>query len=327
MTPGIRRSRVPALLLAAFAAFLIFAAAASAETRTGESTTVIRENFPAGEFTLVKAAASYESVSGSVVFNITTATAPQPGSEGVILAGLTTSSNCTTPSSAQAIVERLVLSPPPLLVIQDNVSEPVPFAIAGSLSAPTMLPATKTVSGTTTTLSVIAGGIANAGFNCAIVAASGTEEGEEAEELPGGEEELAGATFMSFPISAPPAPPAPVTTAPPAPAVAPPAPPALSIGKLKPASLKTGKWRSVKVKVTNTGATGTGLGSLRVKAPKGVLVKPERQQLPALAPGASWKVTVRVQLTAKAKPKSSLKLTAAASGVTGTGTLVLKPKG
>jgi len=46
-----------------------------------------------------------------------------------------------------------------------------------------------------------------------------------------------------------------------------------------------------------------------------------------LAPGASWTVTVRVQLTAKAKPKSNLKLTAAASGVTGARTLVLKSKG
>lgn len=322
MTSGIRRSRVPALLLAALAALLVFAATASAEMRTGESSTVIREGSPAGESTLVKAAASYESTSGSVVFNITTATAPQPESEGVILAGLTTSSNCTTPTSAQSIIERLVLSPPPLLAIQDTFSEPAPIAITGSLSAPTMLPATRTVSGTTTTLSVIAGGIANAGFNCAIVGASGTE----GEAEPGGEE-VVGATFMSFPISAPPAPPAAVVTAPPAPVVAPPAPPVLSIGKLKPVSLKTGKWRSVRVKVTNTGATGTGSGSLRVKAAKGVLVKPERQQLPVLAPGASWTVTVRVQLTAKAKPKSSLKFTAAASGVTGAGTLVLKSKG
>jgi hypothetical protein len=327
MTLGIRRSRVPALLLAALAALLVFAAAASAETRTGESSTVIREGFPAGEFTIVKAAASYESTSGSAVFNITTATGLQPGSEGVILAGLTTSSSCTTPKTARAVIEQLVFSPPPLFAIQDSVSEPAAYAIVGSLSAPTMLPATKTVSGTMTVLSATTGSIANASFNCAIVAASGTEEGEETEELPG--EEEAG-TFMSFPISAPPAPPAAVvttTTAPPAPAAAPPAPPVLSIGKLKPVSLKTGKWRSVKVKVTNTGATGTGLGSLRVRTAKGVLVKPERQQLPVLAPGASWTVTVRVQLTAKAKPKSNLKLTAAASGVTGTSKLVLKTKG
>lgn len=324
MTSGIRRSRVPALLLAALAALLVFAAAASAETRTGESSTALREGVPAGEFTIVKATASYESTSGSAVFNITTATALQPSSEGVILAGLTTSSNCTTPRSAEAVIEQLVLSPPPLFVIQDIVSEPAPSAIVGSLSAPIMLPATKAVSGTTTILSATAGSIVNAGFNCAIVAASGTEEVEEAEELPG---ELGGATFMSFPISAPPAPPAVVVTAPPAPVVAPPAPPVLSIGKLKPVSLKTGKWRSVKVKVTNTGATGTGPGSLRVRVAKGVLAKPERQQLPVLAPGASWTVTVRVQLTAKAKPKSNLTLTAAASGVTGARTLVLKSKG
>jgi hypothetical protein len=130
---------------------------------------------------------------------------------------------------------------------------------------------------------------------------------------------------MSFPISGPPLPPSPPATAPTAP-LAPSAPAALKMAKLKPISLHVGKWQLVKVKVTNTGATGTGLGSLRVKTAKGVMVKPERQQLPLLAPGASWTMTVRVRLTAKAKPRSTLRLTAAASGLTATGPLVLKAK-
>lgn len=324
-----RRLRAPAILIAALATLLAFAATASAETRTGESTTVITESFPAGEVTLVKADASYESAAGSVVFNVTTATGPEPAGEGSILAALTTSANCTGQKTGKAIVQQLLENPPPVLQFLDQLSSSTPTAAAGNPFTPQALPATKAVNGTTTTLSATSSVIANAGFNCAIVAASEAGkggEGGEAEGLPV-EEEHPGATFMSFPISAPPAPP--VITAPKStpPAASPLAPPVLKIAKLKPISLKAGKKRSVRVKVTNTGATGTGLGSLRVKTAKGVMVKPERQQLPVLAPGSSWTMTVRVQLTAKAKPKSKLKLTAAASGVTATRSLVLKAKG
>lgn len=112
----------------------------------------------------------------------------------------------------------------------------------------------------------------------------------------------------------------------PPPPAAPAGRPALAIAKPKPLALKVGKWTTVKLTVKNTGATGTGPGSLRVKAPKGVVIKPERQRLPALAPGASWAVSVRVELTSGAKPKSTLPLTAAASGVTASGSLVVKLK-
>lgn len=42
---------------------------------------------------------------------------------------------------------------------------------------------------------------------------------------------------------------------------------------------------------------GDGAGSLRLKAPRGVLVKPEKQKLPVLGAGESWTVTAKVQLT------------------------------
>ena len=187
----------------------------------------------------------------------------------------------------------------------------------------------KSVNGTTTTLSLTTISLANASFNCAIVAATeGGGEENDGEELPGEEVVPPGATFMIFPISAPapPAPPA-ITPTPPPASATPAARPALQVAKRAPITLGVGKWRLVKVKVTNTGGTGTGLGSLRVRGAKGVLVKPERQQLPVLAPGASWTMTVRVQLTAKARRRSTLNLTAAASGVTATGPLVLKAKG
>jgi NPCBM-associated, NEW3 domain of alpha-galactosidase len=326
MTPGIRRTRLPAILLAALAALLVFAAAASAETRTGESSSVVTLGSTLPETTLVNASASYETSSGSTVFKVTTAGPPLPESEAEMLAALTTSQSCTTSTNPEALVEGLLLAPPPLFLIENEYSTPTPIGIAGSISAPQLLPVTKTVLGATTTLSVTSAAVAGAGFNCAILIAN-IEEEEVGE---GGLVSGGAATLMSFPISGPPASPAPAPSAspaPPAPVPAPaPAPPVLSIGKLKPVTLKVGKSKLIKIKVTNTGATGTGAGSLRVQPPKGVVVKPERQQLPVLAPGKSWSVTVRVQLTAKAKKQSTLSLTAAASGVTASGSLAVKLK-
>jgi hypothetical protein len=71
------RLRVPALLLAALSALLIFAAAASAETRTGESTTVERFNAPSLETSLVKASASYDTTDGGLSASVTTEAEPQ----------------------------------------------------------------------------------------------------------------------------------------------------------------------------------------------------------------------------------------------------------
>jgi hypothetical protein len=321
-----RGLRATIVLITALAALLGLAASASAETRTGESSTVLRENFPSGEVTLVKAAASFESATGDATVSFTTATGPDPKSDSRVVAGLSTSPDCTG-QTGRAVEEQLLTNPPPLLAFEDAFSSPTAIAFAGSFPVGLEVPAVKTVSGTTTTLSLTTRTLANASFNCAIVAATeGGEEENDGEELPGEEVVPPGATFMIFPINPPPAPPAPPAIAPTAPP-APPAPPALAMAKLKPISLRVGKWQLVKVKVTNTGGTGTGLGSLRVKTARGVLVKPERQQLPILAPGATWTMTVRVQLTAKAKRRSTLKLTAAASGLNATGPLVLKAKG
>ncbi len=326
MSSHTRRLRVTVVLITALTALLALAASASAETRTGESSTVLREHFPSGEVTLVKAAASFESVAGTATISFTTATGPDPESDSRVVAGLSTSPDCTG-QTGRAVEEQLLVNPPPLLAFEDALSSPNAIAFAGSFSAGLEVPAMKTVSGTTTTLSLTTGTLANVSFNCAIVAATeGGGEENDGEELPGEEVVPPGTTFMIFPISPPPAPPAPPAIAPTAPP-APPAPPALAMAKLKPISQRVGKWRLVKVKVTNTGGTGTGLGSLRVRTTKGVLVKPERQQLPVLAPGATWTMTVRVQLTAKARRRSTLNLTAAASGVTATGPLVLKAKG
>jgi hypothetical protein len=302
-----RRLRVPILLSGVLAALLLFVASASAETRTGESSTPFAHETTDPEATIVKAAASYETTGGSIRFDVTTAAAPREDSEDKISATLATTPGECGPQTLEAI-EGDLSSLVPLASILDEYDAPAALGAVITSYPPTgatPLPATRSVSGTTTTLGFISGAAVEKGFNCAIVTTVTS----------GG----VGDIFV-FPLKALPPPPPP---APPAPAPA----PTLSIGKLKPLTLKAGKRRAVRVKVTNTSATATAQGSLRVKGAKGVLVKPEKQKLPALAPGSSWTLTVRVQLTAKAKKKSKLQLTGSASGAKVKGTLVVKRKG
>lgn len=117
-----------------------------------------------------------------------------------------------------------------------------------------------------------------------------------------------------------PASPAPPTPSPPAPA-----PAKLSIAKPKPLTLKVGKWRTVKVKVTNTGGTPSALGTLTIKPQKGVVVKPAKQKLPVLPPGGAWTLSLKVQLTEAAKETSTLRLAVSAAGTSATGSLALRP--
>jgi hypothetical protein len=335
MTLGNRRVRVPALFLVALAALLALAATASAETRGGESSTVVAEATPTPVATLVKATATYES-SGNAVFQITTAAPENPASEGEIWGTLATVPNCGSTSQETFFNELFFESTPPILVVEDKFALPEVEAVAGALFAGKPVPGTKAVSGSTVTLTATSSEIAEGEFNCALIAASDKREFHVEEGDVG-----VGSTFMSVPLVARPDSPPPSSgsgtgssssgpgsgsgpqgsSAPAAPA-----PPALSIGKLKPVTMKAGKWQTVKVTVTNTGAGGSAAGSLRVKGSKGAIARPERQQLPALAPGRSFTLTFRVQLTAKAKKRSSVALTATASGLNATGSLVVKLK-
>jgi hypothetical protein len=310
-----RRLRAPVLLIAALAALLVFAAGASAETRTGETaTSVPLFGVTSPEATLVRSSASYETSGGTVGFNVTTAAEPQAEKEGKPSETVTDLALITATSGCSFTALELGQYSSPLLLIEGHYNEPTSAKAALATSfenlPPFSIPVGKTMSGTTATFGLALPEIANQGFNCAFVEA----------------QEEAGASLMVFPIvpvipAETPAPPA--SPASPTPSAAP-APPTLSIAKAKPLKLKVGKSKTVKVKVTNTGATATAQGSLRVKPTKGVLVRPETQKLPALAPGASWTVSVRVELTKKAKPKSTLALTGTASGVSAKGSLVVK---
>jgi hypothetical protein len=293
------------------AVFLIFAGTASAETWAGESTTQIGEAGAAiPEIELVRGSATYDS-SGSLTVALTTAGPPQQIIEKKLNEAMATAILAHTPTAAGCSPIILVAEIFPLVGFSSSYSEPgtAKGAIDFSSEGGEELPATKLVSGDTTTLTLSSGRVANLGLNCAFVF-TGSEEG--------------GTSAMVFPLKVLPPPPLP-------PAPGPPPPPArLEITKPKPVKLTVGKWGTVKVTVGNPGGSTLSQGTLRVKPAKGVYLKPETQKLPVLTPGDSFALSVRVELTKRAKRKTTLSLTASgAGGITDTSSLVVKaaPKG
>jgi hypothetical protein len=319
------RLRAPALLIAALAALLVFAATASAaaETLTGESTTASTVEAPSPEALLVKSTASFETATGHAVISFTSAAPPSPLGAAAVIGGFTTLGCSSTPPSSFTEESLLVAlyGGPSILLLQTELKSPTALANGGSKTAPMELPVEKTVSGATTTLSVTSASLVEAGFKCALISVGGES----------------GSSLMILPIKAAPPPPplapapvaAPVATpaSTPAPAPAPlPAPGKLSLVTPKSLKLAVGKSKMVKITVSNTGATATAKGTLKVKAAKGVLVKPEIQTLPVLTPGETFTGSVQVQLTEKAKPTSKLPVTVTAPGVSATGSIVLQLK-
>jgi hypothetical protein len=328
--PHPRRRLFPlTVFIAAAIALLAFAASAFAETKIGEYSAPLDPTIPA-EASVLHASTEYEAATGALTFAVTTGAVPQPkigGGENEIelFAILLTLPECSLAAFKSAEENNAGF---PIYEIVSSYSE---STLAGSAfvesgkEPPKLGFATKEVEGTKTTLKAQNSRAVNQPFNCGAVFLVGVENetGEEVEEV------------AILPLKAKPEPPpagtkpAPAATetkpAPSAPAAA---PAALSIAKAKkPLKLKVGKWATVKVKVTNTGGTATGPGALRVKAPAGVLVKPERQKVPILAPGGSWTISVRVQLTARAKAKTTLALTGTAPGLSAKGSLVVKRAG
>src|ERR1700744_5836388 len=117
-----RRLRASVLLIAALAALLVFAAGASAETRTGESPASV-PGTASPEATLVKSSTSYDTTTGTVGFEFTTAAEPQakdgggePSETVTDLALFSATSGC----SYGALESRLYS--PPLLLLESNYS-------------------------------------------------------------------------------------------------------------------------------------------------------------------------------------------------------------
>lgn len=315
-----RKLLVPSILVCALLA-LALAATASAEVRVGEATAPANPSLnPQAD--VIAAKAEFDSSTGSLTFAVTTVAPPSPGTEAEpselqMAAGLVTTNTCSL----------LTFNTPafPMFAFEYQYAEDIPpvWRIIESAAAEPKLPETlgvavKSTVGTTTTLSAMVPKAVNGPFNCAVAYVLDPSSSTAPE-------------LLFFPIAVPQPPPPPVTTPAPTQSQAPPPAPqavaALSIAKAKPLKLKAGKWKTVRIKVADTGSAATAPGSLRLKAPRGVLVKPEKQRLPVLSAGGSWTVSAKVQLTAKAKKKSKLALTATAGGLTAKGTLVLKRQG
>ncbi len=311
-----RRLLVPSILAVALLA-LALAASASAEVRVGEATAPANPSLnPQAD--VIAAKAEYNSATGSQTFTVTTVAAPSPGTEAEpsemqMAAGLVTTNTCSL----------LAFNTPafPMFAFEYQYAEDIPpvWRIIESAAAEPKLPETlgvavKSTVGTTTTLSAMVPKAVDGPFNCGVAYVNDPSWPRVPE-------------MLIFPIAVPPpppaTPPAPTPSLAPAPAAPQPAA-ALSIAKAKPLKLKVGKWKTVRITVADTGGAATAPGSLRLKAPRGVLVKPEKQRLPVLSAGGSWTVTAKVQLTVKAKKKSTVTLTATAGSLTAKGSLVLK---
>jgi hypothetical protein len=304
--------------LTACIAPLVFAAMASAEVRSGESTTSVILQSPSPELTLVGGSGSYDT-NGSMKFSFTTTAPPQAEVGGepnlanfeVVLLHMT--GECTPAAITMASQEGKIY--PPIAWINGHYGSALTESRVGLPPAhlEDLGPATKVVSGATTTLSLSSAKLASLEFNCAGVLAY-----ESTVPRTGSE--------MFFPISAIPALPVAPESGPSAspPVVSPssstsPSPPPVAAAKLliarpKPVTVEVGKWKTVKVKLTNRGGSPTSTGSLRVRPARGVSVRPETQKLPSLKPGESWTISVRVELTAAAGIKSRLALIGVARG-------------
>jgi hypothetical protein len=308
----------PILLICALIASLAFAATASAETRAGEITAPVDSSIsPEGD--IVKATASYDPTAGSLVFNITTAAEPRAKDDEGTASNWELSALLGSTFGACNDIQS-VLSPesvPLVELVAPYAEGAASFVVIESFTEERLVAGAgmKSTAGVTTTLSATSRYLVNRPFNCAAVGTVGSN-GEQLEEH-----------FVTFPLVALPEPPTP-TPVPTLQTASPgPAPATLSIAKAKPMKLKIGKSRTLKIKVTNTGGTTTATGSLRAKPPKGVTVKPETQKIPMLAPGASWNLSFRVEMTTKAKEKSMISLTGTAPGLSSKSSFVVKLAG
>ena len=300
------RVRLATVALMAIAACLALVATAGAEIRNGEFTAAVDPSLEP-ELDVTNAKVSYETVTGAVNWAITTAEPPVDPEWRAMTALYVATGECNL-AAIQAGGFTF-----PLLEISAVYEEPKPETVLYTSPASTenLGPAANSVTGATTHLSATYPALANRGFNCASFFLEGSPHYFQV-----GDPVVPPVSPTPTPSQSPPAP-GPVAPTAPAPAK-------LTIVKPKPAKLAVGKWTTVSVKVTNIGGTGTAQGSFRMAAASGINVKPAKQKLPALGPGASWVESVRVQITDKAKHRSTLQVTGTASGLTAKSSLIVK---
>jgi hypothetical protein len=319
-----RRLFLPVLLICLLTAGLALASSAAAQPKAGEGTSPADMSL-AGEVDLLKGTALYDPATGAATFTLTLREAPGTNTEeesprveygGVVVTATRPCTEAGLEEEEKAgggfpAFEAIGFSKPEAgepeaasLYLTKPLSEPPNLAELG--------PATKSVAGTAVTLSGSDSRAVNGPFTCVEVIAIQQDEPH-------------GHDILLFPLVALPEPPPAVVPTPPVPApAAAPAVAVLSVGKLKPLTLKPEKWTPLRIKVTNTGGTATVPGSLKLKLPRGLKVRPvsARQQVPAIQPGGSWTVAFRVKPTEKTKPKSTISFVAQAGSVIARGSLV-----
>lgn len=297
-------------LVAAVLAALLLAAAASAEVRSGTATDGVEpERLRPGQ-DIVAASASYDTTAGTIRAAVTTL-GPPLASEKMALGvafGVLQGGECVSP---MALVLGLYESPTTAAWASDTGEGP----------------ASKSVAGSTTTMTASGAALANQPYDCVqAIVFEVVNEGESLESIEG--------LATPMPLTAPPPPPPPPSSPPPSsppPATTPPPAPQpqakLSLAASKPLTLRRGKWKQVKLKVRNGGDATAAKVSLRLGRAKGVAVKPKsgKLKLKSIAPGKSKTASFKLLLTKKAKATSklALKLTGA-KGVKASGTLTLE---
>jgi hypothetical protein len=317
----IRRLLVPTALTCALVMALAIAATAAAETRAGEAKFPENLAIP-GKGDIVAASASYDVANGKVTAALTTREAPgeKPELSVAWVLGRPQAGVCNAGFSQGQL---------PLLPLMSISSAGVPAEPSPILETPPSWAgigedgkfdglglATRSVEGTTMTLVAKSDEeLVNKPFSCATVivqTATVLPPNPLVEEIKPAET-LDEVSFLLNPLPEPPAAPKPSG----------PAPGALSFAASKPVKLKTGKWTKVKVKLANPGGTTVWPVAIKAKAGKGIVLKRNSVKLPALLGGQTWQATFQVKGTAKAKSKSTIGLTATATGASAAGSVVV----
>ncbi|MBS1678962.1 MAG: hypothetical protein JST08_16415 [Actinobacteria bacterium] len=289
---------------------LAFAASAAAEVRRGSVTNPVDESLPVGQ-DIVAVSASYDTVTGTATAAVTTRGAPEPGAARLLRTdfyAVNAAGECTEPE----------------LRVGATYSQ----SAAGWRYGAGEGSGTKSVVGSTTTLTVTAPSLVGQPLSC-MNAYIVREVGGELEPF----EYLVPPLKLVAPLE----PPAPTPTVPSSPPPAtPPAPAPKSPPKVKPKpsltvaspslTLHRNSWTKVKVTIANGGNAAAAKVSLKVGKAKGVTIKPRSGtlKLKSIGAGKSKTASFKVLLTKRAKASSKLKLTVAgAKGVKASGGLTV----
>jgi hypothetical protein len=291
-------------LILAVLVLLVSAAPATAETRTGEATSPVNASIP-GEADILGATASYNSDAGTMIFTLRSREEPQPGSEFVTIAALGRpkegACSYTTGQITYPVSYIFAARKPETefgvsafwKTIDEFSEEPVTEAE----------PASNVLSGATSTLVAASSELAGLPYTCAVIAIA--QYGPESPKPVAVDE-------ISFPISGPPAPlpsPTPETKSQ---TTTNASSGTLSVPKRQTVKLKREKWTKVQLKISNPGSGPTGPIALKSLAPRGVVLRfgTGKLAVPALGAGETWTVSYWVRATEKAKPMSTVSLTA-----------------